>query len=465
MLRSAAERAVHFLNDDGAVNATVDAETLRNRFYVTLPAQGRQPEDVVDHLCSAAEGGLLRSNGGRFFAWVIGGTLPSALAADWLTAAWDQNAALYACSPAAAIVEEAAGAWLKELLALPQHATFAFVTGCQMAHVTCLAAARHALLAKHGWDVERNGLFGAPRVRVISSDRRHASIDRALRMLGFGSESLVLLEPDVDETLEPGAVEEALAFEPQTPKIVLLQAGDINTGAFDRFDRVIPIAKRYGAWVHVDGAFGLWAAASERYAHLTRGVDGADSWATDGHKWLNVPFDSGYAFVADAESHRAAMSIRAPYITAHAQARDQIDWNPEWSRRARGFATYAALLELGRDGVAATIDGSCAQVAGLVEQLERLPNVEVLWRPLLNQGLVRFLDPRPNASDGDHDNRTEDVIARVVDSGEGFFGATTWRGKRAMRISNVSAQTTDGDVRRVVEAFRAALTACELAPA
>jgi glutamate/tyrosine decarboxylase-like PLP-dependent enzyme len=319
-----------------------------------------------------------------------------------------------------------------------------------MAHVTCLAAARHALLARAGWDVEARGLRGAPRIRILSSANRHGSIDRALRLLGIGTDSLEFLATTDAEALDPSALEDALRAQPETPTIVLLQAGDINTGAFDDFVRLIPPAKRHGAWVHIDGAFGMWAAASPMYNYMLAGADAADSWATDGHKWLNVPFDCGYAFVADADAHRATMSIRAPYISAETTARDQIDWNPEWSRRARAFPTYAALRELGRTGVAGLIERSCGYAQALVAELSLLPGVDVLWRPIINQGLVRFGD----------DARTEAVIDHVVTSGEAFFGATTWRGARAMRVSVLNWQTTERDIARAVAAVRAALHAC-----
>lgn len=457
-LSLAAESAIEFLTgvESRSISPPADAATLRERIGGVLPAEGMKADDVVRDLVRDTAGGILGSQSGRFFAWVIGGSLPSALAADWLTSAWDQNAAIFATGPAAAIVEEVSGEWLKQLLNLPPAASFAFVTGCQMAHATCLAAARHALLRKRGWDVGADGLFGAPAIRVISSERRHASIDRALRLLGVGSNALVLLEPGDDETLEEAALENALKAG-DAPAIVLLQAGDINTGAFDRFSTLIPIARRYDAWVHVDGAFGLWASASAKFKHLTQGIEFADSWATDGHKTLNVPFDSGYAFVADTQAHRASMSIRAPYFEGSDHARDQIDWNPEWSRRARGFSTYAALRELGKSGVSRIVERTCSAASELVYQLALIPGVEVLWRPIINQGLVRFLDPRPNATEQDHDAETERVIGNIVRSGEAFFGGTTWRARRAMRVSVVNWRTDEESVRRAVDAVRLAV--------
>jgi glutamate/tyrosine decarboxylase-like PLP-dependent enzyme len=342
---------------------------------------------------------------------------------------------------------------LKNILGLPAEASFAFVSGCQMAHVTCLAAARHALLESLGWDVEARGLAGAPPIRIVSSEHRHGSFERAVRLVGLGTANVEYLAADSNERLSPDAL--ALALEKDDrPTIVLLQAGEINTGAYDPFSDLIPIARRHRAWVHVDGAFGLWAAASPRYRHLVEGMALADSWATDGHKWLNVPYDSGYAFIAHPEPHRASMSHRAVYLTHDAEMRDQMDWNPEWSRRARGFSTYAALRELGRDGVAALIERCCDHARGIVDGIGCLPGAEVLWRPSINQGLVRFLDPQGS----DHDRRTDEVIAGIAATGEAFFTGTTWRGMRAMRVSVCNWQTSEEDVRRTVAAVAKVLS-------
>ena len=443
--------------DSSPVAATADLNTLRSRLGKSLAEEGLPPEQVVHELVRDVDGGIIGSAGGRFFGWVIGGSLPAALAADWLTAAWDQNAALYTVGPAAAVVEEIAGAWLKEILGLPMHASFALVTGCQMAHATCLAAARHALLAARGWDVEQQGLFGAPVIRILSGHERHGSIDRAGRLLGFGRRQMIDLPVDTAGQLRPDALEQSLQANSAAPTIVLLQAGDINAGAFDPFPTLIPMAHRYGGWVHVDGAIGLWAGASDHYRHLIEGVEAADSWATDGHKWLNVPYDCGYAFVANAERHRASMSHRAPYLTHTADARDQMDWNPEWSRRARGFPTYAALRQLGRNGVAELIDRCCRHARSLVTQIGALPGAEMLWEPVINQGLVRFLDSTSGASEQDHDRRTDEVIAAILKGGEAFFAGTTWRGKRAMRVSVSNWRTSDGDVQRAVNAVARAM--------
>ncbi len=440
-----------------SVAATVDAETLRSRIAKPLPQDGMPADKVIEELVREVDGGLLGSAGGRFFGWVIGGVLPAALAADWLTSAWQQNAALYATGPAAAIVEETVGDWLKDIFRLPQHTSFALVTGCQMAHVTCLAAARHAVLAKHNWDVEAKGLFGAPPIRILSSNMRHASFERAVRLLGLGHANVIDLPVDDDGRLIPDALATELAKAPEAPTILLLQAGDINIGAYDNFNAVVPMAKEYGAWIHVDGAFGLWAVASERRKHLMEGAELCDSWATDGHKWLNVPFDCGFAFVADPDAHRASLSVRASYLTHASAARDQMDWNPEWSRRSRMFAAYAALKQLGRKGVAELVDRCCDHAHSIVMRIGELPGAEVLWEPTINQGLVRFPDPRPSATDADHDRHTDAVIAAILKTGEAFFGGTTWRGRRAMRVSVCNWRTSEADVDRVVAAVRQAI--------
>ncbi|MER6987792.1 aminotransferase class V-fold PLP-dependent enzyme [Saccharopolyspora hirsuta] len=306
---------------------------LREALGRSLPEEGTDDVRVVDELVRDTAEGLLASAGGRFFGWVIGGGVPAALAADWLTATWDQNAAMHACGPAVAVVEEVTGAWLKQLLGLPEEASFAFTTGAQSAHVTALAAARHALLAERGWDVERRGLAGAPPLRVLTSGEQHASIDRAVRLLGLGTDQLQAVGTDGEGRIDLPALERALA-ESDDPTVVCLQAGEINTGAFDPFEEACSLAAARRAWVHVDGAFGLWAAVSDRHRHLLSGVGAADSWTTDAHKWLNVPFDSGLAFVRHPSAHREAMSIRASYLVHAAEesgtppARDQLDWTP-----------------------------------------------------------------------------------------------------------------------------------------
>jgi glutamate/tyrosine decarboxylase-like PLP-dependent enzyme len=444
--------------DEAPVSATVDLETLRKRLGRPLAEVGTAADAVIADLARDTAGGHIGSAGGRFFGWVVGGSLPAALAADWLTSAWDENCTLFASGPASAVAEEVAGKWLKEILGLPARASFAFVTGCQMAHTTCLAAARHRVLARGGWDVEERGLCGAPAIRVLSGDQRHGTIERSLRLLGLGRGSVVDLPVDGDGRLTVELLQGGLQAAAGSPTLVLLQAGDLNIGAYDSFETLIPLAHEFGAWVHVDGAFGLWAAASPEHRHLLRGVEQADSWATDGHKWLNVPYDCGYAFVADAEAHRAAMSHREPYLTHAVEARDAIDWTPEWSRRGRGVATYAALRQLGRRGLTEMVERCCRHAKALVAGMGALPGVEILWTPTINQGLVRFLDPRGTA-ETDHDRWTEQAIAEIVNSEEAFFGVTTWRGRRAMRVSVCNWQTSDADVERTIAAVSRVLGA------
>lgn len=442
--------------DTRPVGTTADAATLRTRMSGPLSDAGVPAERVIEELIALTDGGLIGSPGGRFYAWVIGGTVPSALAADWLTAAWDQNAAVHATAPAAAMIEEMVGAWLLELLDLPREASFAFTTGCQLAHFTCLAAARSAVLRDAGWDVNEDGLAGAPAIRVLTSEHRHHSIDRAVRFLGIGTRQIESLATDDDGRVTAAALRAALARVPG-PTIVVLDAADLNIAAIDDFLTLIPIAKAAGAWVHVDGAFGLFARASRARRHVVAGLELADSWATDAHKWLNVPYDSGIAIVRDRQAHRASMSVSASYIPVDDTVRQQIDWNPEWSRRARGFTLFAALRELGRDGVSDLVDRCCDHCSALVQGIGSLPGAEVVWLSALNQGLVRFLDTHVDASDEAHDRRTDAVIEAINASGEAFFSGTTWHGRRAMRISVVNWLTTSADVERTVRAVAEAL--------
>ncbi len=453
-LESALRSSLDYLTtlETRPVGATSTLHDLRSRLASPLCDHPLPAEQVIQELVEASGGGILGSAGGRFFAWAIGGVLPAALAADWLTSAWDQNAALYSCGPAAAVVEEVAAEWLKELLGLSATCSVGFVSGCQMAHVTCLAAARHHLLQKQGWNVERNGMTGAPQIKVLASNR-HGSIERAIRLLGIGESNVVDMPLDQEtERVQPETLEAALRKVGGHPVVVILQAGDLNTGSFDDYPNLIPLAKRHSAWVHIDGAFGLWTAASPTYKHLLDGYAAADSWATDGHKWLNVPYDCGYAIVANPEVHRGAMSHRAPYLDHNTEARDQIDWNPEWSRRARGFPTYAAIRQLGRVGLAELIDRCCSLARELVERLGGLPGVEVLWRPIINQGLVRFLHPSPQASHADHDRYTDAMINKINAHGGGFFTGTTWRSNRAMRVSVMNWVTNEGDIDLAIRA-------------
>ncbi len=407
------------------------------------------PAVVIDELADAVEPALVATTGPRYFGFVVGGALDAPTAAEVLTVGWDQPAFNAVTSPAAAAVEEVAGGWLKEILGLPSAASFGFVTGGQGANTVCLAAARHHVLAGAGWNVEQQGLLGGPRVRVVATAERHATIDRALRLLGLGVGVLEPVATDVQGAIDVADLERVLAGGPSGPTIVCLQAGNVNSGAFDDLAAATAVAHDHGAWVHVDGAFGLWATANPATRHLTTGVESADSWATDGHKWLNVPYDSGYAFCAHPDAHAAAMSFTAAYLTGHGEGgvRTPADYVLESSRRARGFATWAALRELGRTGVAELVERCCALARRFAEQLAAVDGVTVANDVVLNQVLVRFGD----------DDATERVIARVQRSGECWMGGTTWCGQRLMRISVSSWRTTEADVDRSVAAIRAAI--------
>ena len=442
--------------ETGPAGVTLDRQDLLNRWSQELPDNGIPAEQVIDELHQAALPGLMLNQSGRFFSWVIGGSHPASLAADWLTSAWDQNAGMYTVAPSAAIAEEIAGSWLKQLLHLPDHASFAFVTGCQMAHFTCLAAARNHLFHEAGWDIEAKGFYGAPRIRLLCSDQKHATVNRALRMLGFGSDNIISISTDTLGRMSVPDFEKELRKDKETPAIVFLQAGDVNTGICDDFNEIIPLAHAVNAWVHIDGAFGLWASASPNYRHLNEGVEKADSWATDGHKWLNVPYDCGYAFTAHPEAHRRSMGQQASYLTHDLQARDEMDWNPEFSRRARGFPTYAVIRELGSSGIADLIDRTCAYAASIISQVGEMDHVEVVAKPIINQGLLRFRSPSSD-SEKDHDDFTESVIKAINETGEAFFQPTTFKGKRCMRVSVSGWRTNDKDVSRTVEAIRVSL--------
>jgi glutamate/tyrosine decarboxylase-like PLP-dependent enzyme len=382
---------------------------------------------------------------------VVGGSLPAALAADWLAAAWDQNAGLFVLGPAAATVEDVAAGWLTDLLGLPSTATTGFVTGGLGANFTCLAAARHHVLAAAGWDVERDGLIGAPPVEVVVGAERHVTIDIALRYLGLGSGRLRVVPTDGQGRMDAAALPGVLAA-CQGPTIVCAQAGNVNSGAFDPLPAICAAAHGHGAWVHVDGAFGLWAAASPALRHLVAGVEQADSVATDAHKWLNVPYDSGLAFVARPEAHLAAFAKVASYfVLGQGGERDPDAFTPEASRRARGFPVWAALRSLGRSGVAAMIERGCGQARRFADALGAAEGVEVLNEVALNQVLVRFPDPG-----GDHDGRTAEVIRRVQAGGTLWLGGTSWHGMTAMRISVSNWSTTAADVDRSVAAILAA---------
>jgi glutamate/tyrosine decarboxylase-like PLP-dependent enzyme len=450
LLDDTAAYAAGFLEGlpERTVAPTATAEDLGNELGGPLPEDPSVPRQVVAELARAADPGTMATPGGRFFGFVIGGSLPAALAADWLASAWDQNAGLYAAAPAASVVEEVCGAWLIELLGLPEHASYGLVTGCQMANFTALAAARHSVFKDADWDVEADGLAGAPPIRVIAGEERHVTVDRALRFLGLGTASLETVPADAQGRMRADALRNALAGS-SGPAIVCAQAGNVNTGAVDPLNEICGAAHESGAWVHVDGAFGMWAAASPTLRHLMDGIEHADSWATDAHKWLNVPYDCGLVFCAHPAAHRAAMGVQASYLVHSVnRERDAMDWNPDFSRRARGFAVYAALRSLGRSGVEDLVDRCCAHARRFAGALDQEPGVEVLNDVVLNQVLVRFLDPG-----GDHDGRTRAVVKAVQEDGTCWLGGTVWQGKAAMRISVSNWSTTAEDVDRSIVAI------------
>ncbi len=433
-LGEAFERATTYLDGlpERPVGPRATAAELHHALGGELPQQPTDPQEVIAHLAKGVEDGLLPSGSGRFFGFVFGGATPAAIAADWLTAVWDQNAGLYAASPAAAVVEEVAASWLVELFGLPAGTTVGFVTGAQMANFTGLAAARHDVLRKAGWDVERDGLIGAPKVRVLAGAERHDTVDRALRFLGLGTSCIVPIEVDSQGRMRADALADALAAT-DGPTIVCAQVGNVNTGAIDPIAEICELAHAAGAWVHVDAAFGLWAAVSPALRQQLHGIDQADSWATDAHKWLNVPYDSGLVLCAHPDAHRAAMSVRASYLIhdEHGE-RDAMEFNPEFSRRARGFAVYAAIRALGREGIAEVVERCCAMAHRFADTLA-VNGVEVLNEVVLNQVLVRFEDD---------DELTRKVVRAVQQEGTCWMSGTTWQGKAAMRIS-VSNWTTD----------------------
>jgi glutamate/tyrosine decarboxylase-like PLP-dependent enzyme len=408
-----------------------------------LPAAPTAPADVVEQLVAAVDGGLMSTAGPRFFGFVIGGSLPAAVAADVLATGWDQCAFNGVLSPAAAAVESVAGGWLKQLLGVPPSASVGFVTGAQAANTAGLAAARHQVLAAAGWDVEQRGLVGAPAVRVVASVERHATVDRSLRLLGLGNDAVVPVDADSDGAMDMAHLATVLEELPGggAPPIVALQAGNVNTGACDDLRAGSELAHRHGGWAHVDGAFGLWAAASPSLRHLLDGVELADSWGCDGHKWLNVPYDSAFAFCARPEVHSVAMSYTAPYLTGSGAVAGMADLTAESSRRARGFAVWAALRELGTDGVTELVERCCRLARRFADGLAA-GGAEVVNDVVLNQVLVGWGD----------DDRTDRVVEAVQADGTCWLGATTWRGRRLMRVSVSNHSTREEDIDRSVEA-------------
>ena len=426
------------------IPASATVAEMREALGGPLPAGPADPTTVVCDLARQAEPGLTSMGSGRYFGFVIGGALPAALAADWLVSAWDQNAGLALPTPATTAIEEISGTWLKDVLRLPPDASFAFVTGCQTAHLTALAVARGAVLDRHGWDIAKGGLQGAPPLRVVAGEKRHVTVDRALRMLGVGERQVTRVPADGQGRVLVAALGDAVA-NGDGPTIVCAQAGEVNTGSFEDFHAIADICEKHGAWMHVDGAFGLWAAASPRFRHLVDGVERADSWATDGHKWLNVPYDCGIAFCAHPAAHRAAMGASASYLVQvdEAEGREPMAYTPEFSRRARSVPVYAALRQLGRSGVAGLVERCCDAATALAEGFARIPGCSVLNEVVLNQVIVRF----------DDDAHTTATLAAFQADGEAWTSGTVWDGRPAIRFSVSSWRTTPEDVERTVAAF------------
>jgi glutamate/tyrosine decarboxylase-like PLP-dependent enzyme len=452
LLRRAAHHAGIYLASvaDRPVGATATSRDLLGQLGGDLAESGDDPGVVIDDLARAAAMGTVASQGPRYFGFVVGGSLPVATAADWLVSAWDQNAGIHVLSPLAAVAEEVAARWIRGIAGLDDEWSAGFVTGCQMANFTALAAARHHVLRTVGWDVEERGLFDAPPIEVVVSDESHYTIFTALRLLGLGAGRVRLVPTDEQGRMRADEAARILR-DGNGPCIVCAQAGNVNTGAFDPIPEIADAAAKRGAWLHVDGAFGLWAAASPSLAPLVHGIDRADSIATDAHKWLNVPYDSGVVLTAHRESHRRAMTLAASYIHATETERDPHEFVPEESRRARGVPVYAALRTLGRSGLRDLVERCCAHARRMAAALDAHPSVKVLNDVVLNQLLVRIHPP--GMPDADADAQTQRVIERVQADGTCWLGGTTWHGMRAIRISISNWSTTADDIERSATAI------------
>jgi glutamate/tyrosine decarboxylase-like PLP-dependent enzyme len=407
-------------------------------FNVTLPEIGGDPESIIHSLVDLATPGIRASTGPRFFGWVIGSSHPTGVAADWLASAWGQNAGNTLAAPAASAVEAVAAGWLLDLLDLPRESSVGFVTGATVANFVCLAAARSEVLRRAGWDVEADGLFGAPPVNVLIGADAHATVYSALKYLGLGARRVLVIETDSGGSMDFRAFERAIK-DCAGPVIAIAQAGQINTGTSDPFEPISACVDKHNAWLHVDGAFGLWARACPSKAPLVSGVERADSWATDGHKWLQVPYDCGYAIVRDPEAHRRAMAISASYLLpAQGAERDPSAYVPELSRRARGFATWAMIRQLGRTGIAEMVEQCCAAATQMAARLSAEPGIALVYPVELNQFMLVF-------GDGDIANtdcQTLAVIDQVQLDAVAFIGAAQWRGRWVMRVSVCSIETT-----------------------
>ncbi|GAC1394885.1 MAG: aminotransferase class V-fold PLP-dependent enzyme [Thermoanaerobaculia bacterium] len=445
ILRRALHHASAFLRDlpDRPVAPRATLDELTRTFDVPLTEEGEDDTAVLDAIAGSADRGTMGTAGPRFFGFVIGGSLPVTLATDWMVSAWDQNGGIYVAAPIVAVLEDVARTWLLDVLQLPAEASAGFTTGGQMSNFTCLAAARHAVLRNVGWNVEENGLNGAPKINIVLSAEAHITIYVALRYLGLGTKA-ILIPTDEQGRMRAGELRSALAGL-SGPTIVCAQAGNVNSGSFDPLGEIAAATREHGAWLHVDGAFGLWAAASRRKRPLIDGVELADSWATDAHKWLNVPYDCGVAIVRDSAAHRASMTSSAAYLEqTGGKERDSLDWVPEFSRRGRGVPVYAALRTLGRFGIEDLVDRLCDRAKQMAQLLERDDRVRILNDVVLNQVLVRIEDD---------DARTREVVTRVQRDGTCWLGGTSWKGKAAIRVSVSNWATTEEDIERSAEAI------------
>jgi glutamate/tyrosine decarboxylase-like PLP-dependent enzyme len=452
LLTRAHERAKAFLDSlpDRRVSPRLASGDLVRELNGPVPEGPVDPLEALETLATRIESGLVASPGPRYFGFVTGGSYPQALAADWLVSAWDQNCALYVMSPAMAALEVCTARWILELLGLPPESSVGFVTGAHAANVTALAAARHEVLRHARWDVEALGLQGAPQITVIAGEEAHSSIAAACRLIGLGSRTILRVATDSQGRMRPTALEWALTAS-AGPTIVCAQVGNVNSGACDPLTEIAELAHERGAWLHVDGAFGLWAAASPKHQHLVAGVSAADSWTTDGHKWLNVPYDSGIVIVRHPAAHRAALSQSAAYlIPGEGDQRDGSDWALEASRRARVVPLYMVLGTLGRSGIVDVVERCCGLARRMAERLRATPGAQLLNEVVLNQVLVRFINQAG-------ENVTPTVITAVQESGVCWCGGTQWTGEPAMRISVSNWQTTDEDIDRSADAIAAAI--------
>lgn len=450
-LREVVDHIAYYRNGlrDSRVGTLATRAEIRAGMMGPVPEEGASIREVVAELIERSQPGLMASAGPRYFGFVIGGSLDASLAADMLTTGWDQVAFNEALSPAALAFEDVAGGWLKELLRIPSSASVGFVTGAQAANSVGLAAGRWKVLRDHGWDVGVEGLFGAPRIRVVVGEERHATIDRSLRLLGVGEKAIVVVPALSDGSMDDSLLASILDSEPAAPTIIVAQSGNVNTGAFDNLERIAEEARRRGSWLHVDGAFGLWAAASPALTHLVDGLEGADSWGCDGHKWLNVPYDSGYAFCAHPDVHATAMAYTAEYLTGQVAGREfgGGDYVPESSRRARGFSTWAAIRSLGRSGVTELVDRCCRLARRLADGVTSIPGVEVANDVVLNQVLIRV-------GDAPFTSAVEEFIQK---EGTVWLGGTSWRGERLLRVAVSNWSTSEEDIDSTIEAIERAI--------